>query len=179
MRLEIMHAINGYLGHRHTGATALLVLALFLGLLPRAEAQGKKQRAIAELKAAGLSWDEETREVEVTDEGRARLKDLSAVLGALRVIQPRSLDLSMCEVLQSADGLGEIRSLQAIYLSACPALKNVDGIAASDRLRKIYLFESANVSPASVDALVKRFPKCYLVLRDGTGINPPRDKGGD
>lgn len=155
---------------------AFVALVFFLGVAIGAEPQTAERRAVAELAAAGLSWDESTRAIAVTDEGRTKLKDLRSVVRALRELQPRSLDLSSCAVLQNADGLSGLRTLQAIYLTDCPALQNVDGIAASDQLKKIYLFESMHVSPQSLDALPRRFPKCYIVLPDGTGLNPPRDK---
>lgn len=157
-------------------ARAFVALALLLGLTAGAAPPPEKQRAIAELAAAGLSWDESTRAITVTDEGRTKLKDLTAVQRALRALQPRSLDLSSCSALHSVDGLRGLRSLQAIYLTACPALQNVDDLAASDQPQKIYLFESMHISPASLDALPRRFPQCYIVFPAGTGINPPRDK---
>jgi len=126
-----------------------------------------------------LNWDEEKRAIAVTDEGRMKLKDLSTVERALRELQPRSIDLSSCSALQTADGLRGLRSLEAIFLTDCAALKNVDGIAGSERLKKVYLFESPNVSAESLEALQRRLPKCYIVLPDGTGLKPPRKKDGD
>jgi hypothetical protein len=143
-----------------TGFTrAFVALALLLGLTAWASPQMEKHRAIAELAAAGLSWDESKRAITVTDDGRTKLKDLTAIQGALRELQPRSLDLTSC-ALHVVDSLRGVRTLQAIYLTDCPALRNVDGIAASDQLKKIYLFESLHISPASLAALQRRFPKC-------------------
>ncbi len=171
--------------HRHlrlagTGFTrAFVALALLLGLTAgAADPPTEKHRAISELAAAGLSWNEGKRAITVTDEGRTKLKDLTAVQRALRELQPRSLDLSSWSALQNVDGLRGLRALQAIHLTDCPALQNVEGIAASDRLKKIYLFESMNISPVSLNVLPRRFPKCYIVFPDGTGIIPPRDKDG-
>lgn len=155
---------------------ALVALALLFGLTAGAEPPVEKRRAIAELAAAGLSWDEGTRAIVVTDAGRAKLKDLTGVRGALRELQPRSLDLSSCAALLEVDGLRGLRSLQAIYLTDCPVLENVDGIETSDALKKIYLFESTHIQPESLDELHRRLTKCYLVFPDGTGINPPRDQ---
>lgn len=155
---------------------AFVALLLLFGLTAWAGPQAEKQRAIAALAAAGLSWDEGRRSAVVTDEGRAKLEDLSAVQGPLRKLQPRLLDLSSCAVLKKVDGLGGLRALQEIYLTDCPALESVDGIAASDQVKKIYLFESMHISPKSLESIGRRFPRCYLVYPDGTGINPPRDK---
>ncbi len=61
-------------------------------------------------------------------------------------------------------------------LTDCLALQSVDGLTDLDQIKKINLFESSHIAPGSLDALQKRFPKCYLVLPDGTGLNPPRPK---
>jgi hypothetical protein len=135
-----------------------------------------KQIAIATLKASGLNWNAEERSIEVTEAGQAKLKTLTEILPAVKELQVRELNLAGCKVLENVDGLRGLPDLQVINLSECPALKNVDGIAASKQMKKIYLFQSTNVAEESVDALVKRFPKCYLVLPDGTGLNPPREK---
>ena len=153
-----------------------MALGFVLGMVAWAEPQVGKQRAIAELAAAGLSWDDGKRAIAVTDDGRMKLKDLRAVERALRELQPRSIDLSSCAALEKVDGVRGLRSLEAIFLTDCAALKNVDGVAGSDRLRKIYLFESMNVATESLEELQRRFPKSYIVLPDGTGLNPPRKK---
>lgn len=154
----------------------LAFLLLMVGALPIRAGDVEKQRALAALAAAGLRWDEGTRAVTATEQAEAKLKNLSAVEAALRELQPRSLDLSSCAVLENVDGLRGVLSLEKIQLSACPALRSVDGISASDRMKKIYLFESTGISTESLEHLTRRFPACYLVLPDGTGLNPPREK---
>lgn len=151
-------------------------LLLVMSVVPIRGGEAQKQRALAALTAAGLKWEESSHAITASDRAEAKLKDLAAVESAMRELQPRSLDLSSCAVLKNVEGLRGLLSLEKIQLSACPALRSVDGISASDRTKKIYLFQSVNISPESLDALAHRFPACYLVLPDGTGLNPPRDK---
>ena len=155
---------------------AFVVVALIHGFATASPAETGRERAIVELTAAGFTWDGSKRAIAVTDVGREKLTSLGGIQKAMRLLEPRTLDLTSCSLLAEVDGVRGVRSLQSINLSNCPALKNVDGVAGIDGLKKIYLFESPNVATESMDALEKRFPKSYIVLPDGTGLNPPRAK---
>jgi len=63
-----------------------------------------------------------------------------------------------------------------VNLSECPVLQSADGIPTSATLKKVYLYLCPKVSADSLEALQKRLPKAYLVLPDGTGLNPPREQ---
>ena len=128
------------------------------------------------LTVAGFTWEESTRALEITDEGRAKLRDLSAIQSALEILQPRTLDLTSCPLLENVDALRVLRTPVSINLCECPILKTVDGIPAASTLKKVYLFQSPHISTESLDAIEKRLPKIYLVLPDGTGLNPPREE---
>lgn len=161
---------------------ALLPALLLVGVVaapPQISAAlgaGEKKAAIAELTKAGFMWDESSRRLEITDAARPAFRDLSAIQAALEALQPSELDLTSCPVLENVDGLRRLRGLRVVNLSECPVLKSADGIPTLPTLKKVYLHLCPSVSTESLESIQRRLPKAYLVLPDGTGLNPPRER---